>query len=205
VNLAVRPLVETLETEMMGVYRRYESTVLGAAAIFMGAALMLRAEGRSWWCACGRLSLWTGDAWSAETSQQFLDPYSLTHVLHGFLLSGVLAVLARKASVQGRFLAALGAEALWEIVENSAFVIQRYRTATAALGYTGDTVINSLGDILCCGVGLVIARRVGARWTAAFFAVTEVVLLVWIRDGLLLNVLMLIYPIEAVRHWQMGP
>lgn len=113
-------------------------------------------------------------------------------------------MLARKASVQARFLAALGVEALWEIVENSAFVIPRYRMATAALGYTGDTVINSRGDILCCGVGLVIARQVGARWTAALFAVTEVVLLMWIRDGLLLNMLTLIYPIEAVRHWQLG-
>ncbi len=170
----------------------------------MGAALILRAEGRSWWCACGRVSLWTGDAWSSETSQQFLDPYSLTHVLHGFILWGVFAVLARKASVQERFLSALGVEALWEIVENSTFVIERYRTATAALGYTGDTVINSLGDILCCGVGLEIARRGGIRWTTALFAVTEVVLLLWIRDSWLLNVLMLIHPIEAVRHWQLG-
>ncbi len=188
----------------MGIYRRFRSTGLVAAAILLGTAVILRAEGRSWWCPCGRVSWWTGDAWSSETSQQLLDPYSLTHVLHGFILCGVCALLARKASVRARFLLALGVEALWEIAENSAFVTQRYRTATAALGYTGDTVLNSLGDLLSCGVGFVIARRGGARWTAALFVVTEVILSVWIRDSLLLSLLMLIYPVEAIKRWQLG-
>ena len=186
------------------VYRQYRFTALAAAAILAGAALALRAEGRAWLCRCGRVLLWVGDAWSPETSQQFLDPYSLTHVLHGFVLCGVLALLARGASVRYRFLTALGVEALWEILENSSIVIARYRTATAALGYTGDTVINSLGDILCCALGFVIAHRAGLRWTAVLFAATEVALMAWIRDSLSLDVLMLIYPVGAIRRWQLG-
>ena len=191
-------------TAVMAIYRRYKSAALAAAAVLVGTAVILRAEGRPWWCSCGRLLLWMGDARNPETSQQFLDPYSLTHVLHGFILCGVLALVARQASGQGRLLLTLSVEALWEIVENSAFVIQRYRAATAALGYTGDTVINSLGDILSCVVGFVIAQQAGARWTAALFVVIEAILLVWIRDSLLLNVLMLMYPMEAIKRWQLG-
>ncbi len=189
--------------ELLGSARRYRSTISVAAAILVGAAIILHPEGRAWWCPCGHLSLWVGDAWGPETSQQFLDPYSLTHVLHGFLFYGVLALLAKNASVHARFLATVGGEALWEIVENSTYVIQRYRVATAALGYTGDTVLNSLGDILCCAVGFVIARRSGSRWTVVLFVIIEVVLLLWIRDSLLLNVLMLFFPLKAIRRWQL--
>ena len=93
-------------------------------------------------------------------------------------------------------------ESLWEVVENSEFVIRRYREETAALGYQGDTVVNSLADILLCGLGFVLAGRLGFRRTAALFVVTEVALAVWIRDNLSLNVMMLIYPIDAVKEWQ---
>jgi hypothetical protein len=97
---------------------------------------------------------------------------------------------------------AVSIEALWEVVENSEFVIRRYREETAALGYHGDTIINSLGDIFVSGLGLVLARRLGLRRTLVLFVVTEVVLAIWIRDNLTLNILMLIYPIEAVKEWQ---
>lgn len=97
---------------------------------------------------------------------------------------------------------AVSIEAVWEVLENSEFVIRRYREETAALGYQGDTIVNSLGDILVWGLGFVVARRLGLRRTAALFVVTEVALAVWIRDNLSLNVLMLIYPIEAVKEWQ---
>jgi len=112
-------------------------------------------------------------------------------------------LLAGKLSVENRFLTALSVEAVWEIVENSAWVIERYRTATMALGYTGDTVLNSLGDILSCAAGFCIARRLGLRWSAVLFAIIEITLVLWIRDSLLLNVLMLISPIEAVKNWQL--
>ena len=97
---------------------------------------------------------------------------------------------------------AVSIEAVWEVVENSEFVIERYREQTAALGYQGDTIVNSLADILLCGLGFVLARRLGLRRTVALFVLTEAVLAVWIRDNLSLNVLMLIYPIDAVKEWQ---
>ena len=95
-------------------------------------------------------------------------------------------------------------EGLWEVIENTQFVIQRYREATAALGYYGDSIANSLGDILTCIIGFMIAQRLGFRRTALVFAVTEVVLLIWIKDSLLLEILMLIYPIDAIKAWQLG-
>jgi len=93
-------------------------------------------------------------------------------------------------------------EAAWEVAENSEAIIQRYREATLALGYNGDTILNSLSDIALCGVGVILARYLGFRRTLALFVITEVLLLFWIRDGLLLNILMLLYPIEAIRVWQ---
>ena len=95
-------------------------------------------------------------------------------------------------------------EALWEVFENTEFTIQRYREATAALGYYGDSVANSLGDVVTCGVGFLIAQRIGFRRSVIAFAVTELVLLIWIRDSLLLEILMLIYPIDSLKAWQMG-
>ena len=97
---------------------------------------------------------------------------------------------------------AVSIEAVWEVVENSQFVIERYREETIALGYQGDTIVNSLADILLCGIGFELARRLGFRRTLALFVVTEVALAVWIRDNLSLNVVMLVYPIEAVKEWQ---
>jgi uncharacterized protein DUF2585 len=97
---------------------------------------------------------------------------------------------------------AISIEALWEVVENSRFVIERYREETVALGYQGDTVVNSLTDILLCGLGFALARRLGFRRTVALFVLTEAALVLWIRDNLSLNVLMLIYPIDAVKEWQ---
>ena len=98
---------------------------------------------------------------------------------------------------------AIAIEAGWEILENTNFVIERYRTATAAVGYTGDTVVNSLGDILCCTVGFIIARRLGFRRSLIAFLLLELVLILWIRDSLLLEILMLIVPIDLIRTWQM--
>jgi hypothetical protein len=168
------------------------------------AAFGLRAGGRLWACSCGRFRVWTGEAWGAETSQQLLDPYSFTHLLHGVLFCGALALIAPRLRWKWRLWLAIAAEAAWEVFENSEMVIRRYREATAALGYTGDTVVNSLGDMLACGLGFVLARRLGWRRSALLFAATEVLLLVWIRDSLLLNILMLIYPLDAIRAWQAG-
>ena len=177
---------------------------LAGLAVITLAALLLSSQGRSWWCACGQFFLWTSDAWSRHTSQHFLDPYSFTHLLHGFAFCGLLAWCAPRVPPRWRLVLVVALEALWEVVENSEFVIRRYRETTAALGYTGDTIANSLGDIMCCGLGFLIARRLGLRRALAAFVLTEALLLLWIRDSLLLEVLMLLYPVAAIKAWQVG-
>jgi len=99
---------------------------------------------------------------------------------------------------------AITIEAAWELIENTDTVIQRYRAATASLGYQGDTVLNSMGDIMCCVIGFMIARKLGWRRGLLLFIATEVGLLIWIRDSLLLEILMLIHPINAIKVWQVG-
>lgn len=178
---------------------------LPAASAFVvaaAAAFVLRAEGRLWLCDCGRFRAWVGDAWSTETSQQLFDPYTFTHVLHGLGFCGLLALLLPRVRWRWRFVLAVAAEALWEVIENTDFVIQRYREATAALGYTGDTVVNSLGDIAACAVGFLIARRLGWLRSVLLFAATEILLLFWIRDSLVVNIILLLYPSEKLRAWQ---
>jgi hypothetical protein len=177
---------------------------LSTAAVLLTAVVLLHAEGRSWWCACGRTFLWTSEADGPHTSQHLLDPYSLTNVLHGMLLCGFLAWGLPRVPPAWRLVLAAGLEALWEVFENSAFVIQRYRTATAALGYQGDTVANSLGDILICLFGFLLARRLGWWGSVVLAVATEAVLLIWIRDSLLLSVLMLVQPRDAIKAWQLG-
>ena len=177
---------------------------LAVAAVVAASAAVLRLEGRRWLCSCGRLQPWVGDAWSADTSQHLFDPYSLTHVLHGFAFAGLLALLLPRAGGRPRLILAVAAEALWEVVENTDYVINRYREATAALGYTGDTVVNSLGDIAACALGFLLARRLGALRTLLLFVAVEVALLLWIRDSLLLNIILLLYPSERLRAWQAG-
>ena len=177
---------------------------LAIIATLTAASFQLRSLGRLWWCGCGRFLLWLGDAWSPETSQHLLDPYSFTHVLHGFVIFWLLAWCVPRLSAAWQLWLAVTAESAWEVVENTDFVIRRYRDATAALGYNGDTIANSLGDILACGLGFMLARRLGFRRSLVLFAVVEVVLLFWIRDSLLLNVVMLFHPIEWVKAWQAG-
>ena len=184
--------------------RRYLWPLLLILATFVGAMLQLRYQGRRWWCACGQPFLWTSDAWSSHNSQHLFDPYSFTHLLHGFAFCWLVMLLLPRLSSWWQLALGTMVEGLWEVLENSAFVIQRYREATAALGYFGDSIANSLGDILTCVVGFMIARRLGFRHTVLVFAITEVVLLIWIKDSLLLEILMLIYPIDAIKAWQLG-
>ena len=170
--------------------------------VLFGTALILRSQGRLWWCSCDYLLVWSGDPWSSDNSQHLLDPYSFTHLLHGFLLCGLLTLLVPWLSIVWRLWIAITIEAVWELVENSEFVIRRYREETAALGYHGDTIVNSLGDILVCGLGFMVAQRLGFRRAFVLFLLTEVTLAILIRDNLTLNIVMLIHPIEAVKDWQ---
>lgn len=166
------------------------------------AAYLLDQQGRLWICACGRVLVWAGDIWSADNSQHLFDPYSFTHLLHGFVFFWVAAWLLPRLAFSWQLWLAILVEATWEVAENSEVIIQRYRDATLALGYNGDTILNSLSDIALCGVGVVLARYLGWRRTLALFVLTEVILIFWIRDSFLLNVLMLLYPIDAIRVWQ---
>jgi hypothetical protein len=166
-------------------------------------AFVLQAEGRLAICACDEIRLWVGDTCSSQNSQQFFDPYSLTHVLHGFLLFWLISLAFKKLSPQSQFALAVVLEALWEAIENTNFVINRYREQTAALGYTGDTVVNSFGDLFCAAFGFWLALRLGWLRTLILFLLWEVVLLIWIHDSLLLQILMLIYPVNAIKFWQM--
>ena len=165
-------------------------------------ALALRVEGRLFLCACGVFEVWVGDTCSSSNSQQLFDPYSFTHVLHGVLLFWLVSLVAKNLSSTWQLTLASILEALWEILENTDFIIDRYRAQTAALGYTGDTVVNSIGDLFCAVVGFLIARRVGWARSLIVFLLFELVLLFWIRDSLLLQILMLVYPVNGIKLWQ---
>ena len=177
---------------------------LAAAAVLVLTVFQLRHQGRSWWCSCGYGWPWAGDVWTLHNSQHLADPYSFTHVLHGLVLCGALAWVGARLPWLWRFFLAVSFEAAWEMFENTEFVIQRYREATLALGYTGDTIANSMGDIAFCGIGFMIARYLGFWRSVVFFLLTDCVLLLWIHDSLVLNVVMLIWPIDAIKAWQMG-
>lgn len=170
---------------------------------FVGLTVFqLHNQSRIWWCKWGDYSVWSSDAWGKHNSQHFLDPYSLTHVLHGVLFFWLISLIFRKTPFVWQFTLAIFVECAWEIVENSSTVIEHYRTATLALDYYGDSIANSLGDIFCCGFGFWLACKLKFRRSLLLFLLVEIVLLVWIHDSLLLNIVMLIHPIEAVKQWQ---
>ncbi len=173
------------------------------AALISVTAAALSLMGQPWWCARGDLAPWSFDVNSPHNSQHLFDPYTLTHVLHGLALYGVMWWLARKRLAHGtRFSIAMVAEAAWEIIENTDFVIDRYRETTISLDYHGDSVLNSLADIVACAVGYGFALVAPVWASVALFAGIEVLLLAWIRDSLLLNILMLLWPLDAVYDWQ---
>ena len=167
--------------------------------------VVLRFQGRIWWCKLGDYSIYVNEAWnSSHTSQHLFDPYTFTHILHGVLFFWLAGLLFSRLSAAWRFFIAVLAEAAWEVLENSSYVIEKYRENTASLDYFGDSIFNSVGDVLACALGFWIALKLGWWKSLAFFLLVEIVLLLWIRDGLLLNILMLIYPIDGIKNWQMS-
>jgi hypothetical protein len=155
-------------------------------------------------CTCGSVDLWVGARDSPKTSQMLADWYSLSHVVHGLLFYAALWLLLRRSRVEWRFLAALLIEASWEVIENTPFVIDRYRETTAALGYSGDSVINSVSDMLMMCGGFLLARKLPV-WAAILLLVAlEMLPLFVIRDNLLLNIWNLIAPNSHVLAWQAG-
>jgi hypothetical protein len=179
-------------------------TALGALLVLVLAAAALLAMGRSPICTCGSIDLWVGARDSPRTSQMLADWYSLSHVVHGLLFYAALWLLARNWPVQRRFLAALAIESAWEVVENTPMVIDHYRSTTAALGYTGDSVINSVSDIAMMCLGFALARKL-PPWASVLLVVAlELAPLLVIRDNLTLNVLGFLAPNAAVEAWQSG-
>jgi hypothetical protein len=152
----------------------------------------------------GRFGWWEGNIWSSEQSQRVADPYSFSHVLHGLLFYAGLWMVARRAPLRARFVAAVVLEAAWEVLENSPLIINRYRAVTIALGYTGDSVLNSASDVVMMMIGFAIASRWRVWACVALALLFELGMLVVVRDNLTLNILMLVHPIDAIRAWQMG-
>ncbi|MCU6454020.1 DUF2585 domain-containing protein [Sphingomonas sp. A2-49] len=167
-------------------------------------AVVLLAMGRPATCPCGTVALWHGTVRSDQNSQQFADWYSLTHVAHGLLFYAATRVALPRWPWPRRLVVAVLVEAGWEILENSPIVIDRYRSVTMAWGYSGDSVLNSLGDCACMMIGFAIAQRLPWWGSAGMLIALELVALAVMRDNLTLNVLMLIAPIDAIRIWQAG-
>ena len=178
--------------------------LIGSGVVIALMALVLRGQGRIWWCKSGDWAIYINQAWgSSHTSQHLLDPYSFTHLLHGIAFFWLTSLIFAKLNVGWRFSISILAEAAWEVFENSSFIIEKYRENTASLDYFGDSIANSVGDVLACSLGFWIAYKIGWWRSLAFFVAVEAVLLIWIRDSLMLNILMLIYPIDAIKQWQM--
>jgi hypothetical protein len=178
----------------------------GVAFGLVGAMVVtLRAMGRVWWCKC---AAWSPVSWtvaSSHNSQHLLDAYSFSHFQHGLLfLPGLLWLGRGRLPVAGAVLGSVALEALWEVVENTPLIIDRYRAATISLDYSGDSVANSLSDVACCTLGALFAARAPWWVTAVVFLVIEGGMLASIRDSLLLNVWMLAAPSDLIRTWQAG-
>lgn len=178
------------------------AAVIGILAI---QAAVLLAMGRVPICTCGYVKLWHGVVHSSENSQHIFDWYPFTHVVHGFGLYFLTWLIWRRVPLAARFLLAVLLEGAWEIIENSDLIINRYRTATIALSYFGDSVVNSLADMVAMMFGFALAQRLPVWGTITLAVALQVMVTYLIRDGLLLNAIMLIHPSEAIKAWQSTP
>lgn len=180
-------------------YRFVILSLLGVCAVLAGLELH---NGRLLLGPDGRFGLWDGDIWSSENSQRVADAYSFSHIIHGMLFYGFLWLVARRAPLKCRFLAALLIEAGWELLENSPLIINRYRAATIAQGYEGDSVLNSACDVGMMAFGFLSARLSRLWLVVALILAMELGCLWWVRDNLTLNVVMLVSPVPAIKAWQ---
>ena len=181
--------------------RRY---ILIAAAFIALQALALLAMGLPAICKCGTIDLWHGNPSGPETSQHLTDWYTYTHVIHGFGFYLLLRLVAPRTSFALRLALAIGLEAGWEVIENTPFIMDRYRQSALARGYFGDSVVNSVFDTLATAFGFVLAWRLPVWATVALAIGAELFAGYMIRDNLTLNIIQLIHPSEAISRWQAG-
>ena len=196
------PGVSQLDRDQRVVMSR--TTWVLTIGVIAAAAATLYLMGRVPICKCGSVKLWHGIVNSSENSQHLTDWYTFTHIIHGFAFYGLLWLIGRRWPLGTRLVIAVMVESGWEILENTDLVINRYREATISLDYYGDSVINSVSDILAMICGLVLAARLPIWSIVLLTVLMEAGLAYFIHDNLLLNILMLLYPLDAVRRWQAG-
>lgn len=182
--------------------RQARIAVAYAAGLVLVTGAILTSYGRHFWCSVGDLWPWSWETASAHNSQHLLDPYSFTHFEHGVVFYALLFLAARRLPLLTRFLIAITIAGAWELLENSSFIIDRYREQTLDVGYYGDSVLNSIADMGWCALGFWFTSRVRWWWAVAVMVLFEGALALTIRDNLALNVLMLIHPFDGILAWQ---
>jgi hypothetical protein len=185
----------------MSLSRRHWLAILAVVLLTVGiewgmGRLLLGPDGTFGWV--------EPDIWSAHQSQRVIDPYTVSHIVHGFLFYGLLWIFARAQPIEGRFVGAVGLEAFWEVLENSPIIIDRYRAVTIAQGYVGDSILNSVSDVGMAALGFLLAWRLRPGMSLALVAAAELLMLALIRDNLTLNIIMLVWPVDGIREWQMA-
>lgn len=182
--------------------KKHRFVILSTIIILSLVATIELYSGRSPLGPDGKFGWWDNDVWSSENSQRVADAYSFSHIIHGIIFYAFLWLVARKLPLKYRFVIALIIEAGWELLENSPLIINRYRAVTIALGYVGDSVLNSVADVGMVIIGFLIARFSKIWVSIALIIIMELGCLFWVRDNLTLNVLMLVHPVDSIKVWQ---